>query len=332
MGTEAGASPSEVTLETRDPTFSPGAPFHRIDEHIGAFDSESCGGRLPGLGDHDGGDAGIGQVGSWCSEQGCSGRADRIGTAALDVRVAPGCLIRGRCVRAVRPVLDRTSTTGHTVPMPLDSGSLKSAIMPPVDANELYLFEHAHVHSAAVAASEIRNLENLLYDDVPEAVCRACPDEHANSMIWLLWHTARSEDVGINLMIDGGRQVFDATWAERMRIQATDIGTGMTFEEVRQISNGADLAAVRDYRRAVGQQTRTVIDGLNFGTLGNAAPPDRLSRVVAEACLHPRAKWVLEFWRPQRLRFFLWLGTGHNYMHLQEASVTRARAGAGLGL
>lgn len=201
-----------------------------------------------------------------------------------------------------------------------------------VDAKQLYLFEHAHVHSGAVAPSDIINLEDLLYDGISDSVYRTSPDEHANSMIWLLWHCARSEDVGINVMLTGRRQIFDGEWADRMGIEAADIGTGMTVEETRAVSAGADLAGVRAYRQAVGRKTRAVIDDLDFGTLGDSVPADRLNRVEGEGCLRHRAGWVLDFWRPQALLFFLWLGTGHNYMHLQEASVTRSRAGAGLGL
>ena len=143
-----------------------------------------------------------------------------------------------------------------------------------VDARELYLFEHAHGHGSSVAPSEIVNLENLLYDGVPEIVYRDCPDEHANSMVWLLWHCARSEDVGINLMLTDGRPVFDGAWAEKMRVEDADIGTGMTVEDVRRISEGADLGAVRDYRRAVGLQTREVMENLDFGTLGEPPGPE----------------------------------------------------------
>lgn len=201
-----------------------------------------------------------------------------------------------------------------------------------VDARELYLFEHAHVHGSSVAPSEVVNIEDLLYDGVPELVYRACPDEHANSMVWLLWHCARSEDVGINLMLTDGRQVLDGAWAEKMRVEDADIGTGMTVEDVRRISEDADLGAVRDYRRAVGLQTREVMENLDFGTLGEPVPTERLARVAEAGCLLEQGGWVFDFWRPQRLRFFLWLGTGHNYMHLQEASVTRSRVGAGLGM
>jgi hypothetical protein len=201
-----------------------------------------------------------------------------------------------------------------------------------VDLKGLYLFEHAHVHSASVARSDAVNLEDLLYDNVAATVYRACPDEHANSMLWLLWHSARSEDVAINLVLSDGGQVFDDRWAERMGVDATDIGTGMTFEDVCLISRTADLDAIRSYRREVGLRTREVVGALELPELDRAVLPDRLDRVTEQGCLREQAAWVVDFWRPQRAVFFLWLGTGHSYMHLQEASVTRSRAGAGLGM
>lgn len=208
----------------------------------------------------------------------------------------------------------------------------RAGILSAVDVRSLYLFEHAHVHSRAVAHSEIVNTEDLIYDGVPDATVRACPDEQSNSMLWLCWHMARCEDVGINVMLNGDEQVFDDRWAHQMGIPERDMGTGMSMDDVRRLSRDADVDAVRRYRQAVGTRTREVIDRLDFDHVDDPLPAERLDRVRALSCLCPAASWVLEFWRPQRLRFFLWLGTGHNYMHLQEASVTRSRLGTGLGL
>ena len=220
----------------------------------------------------------------------------------------------------------------HGVGVPLDFDTQAGHNCVVVNAKELYLFEHGHVHSASVATSEAVNIENLLFDGLAEEVCRSCPDEHANSMIWLLWHAARSEDVGINLVLCDERQVFDDRWATAMNVTTADIGTGMRTEDVVSMSQAADIDAVREYRVAVGRRTRDAISSLDFSSLGAVVEPDRLERVMREGCLRESAAWVLDFWRPQRRLFFLWLGTGHNYMHLQEAAVTRSRAGAGLGL
>jgi hypothetical protein len=202
-----------------------------------------------------------------------------------------------------------------------------------VQAVDFFLFEHAHVHARAVAPSTILNLEDLLCDGLAEGTLRCRPDEHTNPIVWLLWHMARSEDVGINVMLAGGHQVFDAgDWAEPMKVPDRDIGTGMTKSEVAAMSDRADTAAVRAYRQAVGAQTRRVVADLDFASFDAVLPADRLRSATAGGALRPAASWVEGFWSDQPLQFFLWLGTGHNYMHLQEGFVARDRCGSGLGL
>ena len=62
VGTEAGATPPEITLQTRDAPLGTSAPIDCGDERAGAFDRDSCCGWLPGLGDHHGNDPGVDEV------------------------------------------------------------------------------------------------------------------------------------------------------------------------------------------------------------------------------------------------------------------------------
>ena len=39
-----------------------------------------------------------------------------------------------------------------------------------------------------------------------------------NSLVWLLWHMARVEDVVVNLVVADGRQVLDDGWALRLKV------------------------------------------------------------------------------------------------------------------
>ena len=56
---------------------------------------------------------------------------------------------------------------------------------------------------------------------------RARPGAHLNSLVWLLWHMARTEDVAVNLVVVGRAQVLDDRWTKRMNIPWRTIGTGM---------------------------------------------------------------------------------------------------------
>lgn len=197
---------------------------------------------------------------------------------------------------------------------------------------DFYLWEHAHVHAAAVAPHEAINLEDLICDGLSADELRAIPEGQANSVVWLIWHMARCEDVGINVMLDRRAQILDGEWLKRMRVENRDIGTGHSREEVARISEVCDIETVRAYRQAVGTRTRAVIDTLDVNRLGERVTDDEIAAAADEGTFHPAGGWVADFWRNKERRFFLWLGTGHNYMHFQEASVIRGLLGRGFGL
>jgi hypothetical protein len=144
---------------------------------------------------------------------------------------------------------------------------------------------------------------------------------------------ARSEDVAINAVIAGEEQVLESgDWLRRLAVERTDIGTGMPADEVGDFSQRVDIAAVRAYRAAVGNQTRKVVATLDQAELSRPAASGHLDRALAGGALSGEAQWVEQFWRGKSVAFFLWLGTGHNFLHLGEASVIRTLAGAPRGM
>lgn len=86
-----------------------------------------------------------------------------------------------------------------------------------------------------------------MLDDLPERELRGRPHPAVNSVAWLLWHSARIEDVALNRFVTDGRQVFDDRWHDRLAIGRRDVGTGMTAAEVDDLGRRLDLAALRDY-------------------------------------------------------------------------------------
>ncbi len=58
---------------------------------------------------------------------------------------------------------------------------------------------------------------------------RFCPQPHLNSIAWLLWHMARSGDMGVNRVIANRPDVLTGDgWASRLDLSRYDMGTGMT--------------------------------------------------------------------------------------------------------
>ena len=93
-----------------------------------------------------------------------------------------------------------------------------------MDTLGFFLVQHAQVHASEAGGAESyfdRTLAQLT-----ESEMRARPVKGTNSIVWLLWHMARTEDVAVNPVITAGSQVLDDDWASRMKIPSRTQGTG----------------------------------------------------------------------------------------------------------
>jgi len=105
----------------------------------------------------------------------------------------------------------------------------------------MFLDQHAFLHSADITNGP--SFVDRTFADLTDAQMRVRPGKGVNSLAWLLWHMARTEDVNVNLVIVDRRQVFDEAWARRLNVSRADIGTGMTEDEVGDLTESLDIAA-----------------------------------------------------------------------------------------
>ena len=129
-----------------------------------------------------------------------------------------------------------------------------------MDARDLFLDQHAAVHAAAVGGNKM-SLADRTFGGLSDAQMRVRPREDLNSIAWLMFHIARAEDVMVNVILAGRSQVFDDSWDNRLGVTRRDFGIGMTSSEVTELTQQVDVAALREYRDAVGGRTREVVSG-----------------------------------------------------------------------
>ena len=204
-----------------------------------------------------------------------------------------------------------------------------------MDAIQFFLKQHARLHSAAVGEAEGSSLEDLVLGELNEEQIRLRPREGLNSLAWLIWHIARTEDVMINVVIAGRPQVFDVEhWPNRLKVSRRDIGTGMDSDEVSELSAKVDIPALRAYRLSVGRKTQEVVRTLRSEELDEVVSESHLQKAVADGAFGPRAGWVVErVWRGKTKGFLLGRNSiVHNALHLGEALSVRSQAGLGLSL
>ena len=125
-----------------------------------------------------------------------------------------------------------------------------------MDVRDLFLEQHAAMHSAAVGGNTMSAWERT-FSGLSEEQMRVRPREDLNSLAWLAWHIARAEDIFLNTILGGRTQLFDDEgWAQRLAVARRDFGIGMTSTEVTELTRQIQVGALREYRDAVGRRTR----------------------------------------------------------------------------
>jgi hypothetical protein len=190
-----------------------------------------------------------------------------------------------------------------------------------MDAVGFFLTRYGEVH---------KGLVDGLFGSLSEAQLRARPHPGVNTVAWLLWHSARIEDVALNRFLSDRPQVL-GEWLERLAVPRRDVGTGMSDVEVEELSARIDLSALRGYWAAVTARTLETVETLRGADLEAPVPGERVRNVVlSEGVVAPGAEWLTEFWAGERSRAWTLSQTAllHPYGHYYEARVAAGLWGA----
>ena len=201
-----------------------------------------------------------------------------------------------------------------------------------MDARDLFLDQHAAVHSAAVAGNKMSAAERA-FAGLTEAQMRVRPREDLNSLAWLMWHIARAEDIIVNTVLSGRAPVFDDTWMKRLGIGRRDFGIGMTSPEVTELTRQIDLGALCEYRDAVGLRTREVIGGYKPQDWEGQVAAVGVQRAAGEGGFGARTEQMTKMF-PGRPRAAVLSGIAllHSAGHMGEAATVRSAGGFGTGI
>jgi hypothetical protein len=161
------------------------------------------------------------------------------------------------------------------------------------------------------------------FDQLSDEQVRTRPHPAVNSISWLRWHMARVEDAGINRLVAGRPQLFEEdNWADRLQILFRHHGTGMTSEEVTELSQRIDLPSLRLYHEAVRARTVEVVQTLLPEQLEAKNDLNYLRQVLFdEGVLNPSFFKERESLPYQETKGHLLMhfGVTHNYGHFYEA-------------
>ncbi len=192
-----------------------------------------------------------------------------------------------------------------------------------MDAARFFLLKYEPLHAV---------MTDRLLADLSDAQLRARPPDQ-NSIAWLLRHVARCEDIGVNRFATDGPEVFDeGGWQKRLGVARRDAGTGMTSEEVSDLSARIDLSALREYWSAVGQRTVEVIRSYGSKGWDEVIDPARIRWIVRDSGdVGPNAnveRLESTYGGMTRGWAFAHFVLTHSYGHFYEANVVRGMLGS----
>jgi hypothetical protein len=194
-------------------------------------------------------------------------------------------------------------------------------------AQNLALELHALTHPAKSSASPTPMYEDTIWESLTEADFKAAPLEKSFPMAWHIWHITRIEDLVGNILIDGGAQVFNAAWQERIKTGPTDTGNAMNADEARAFSESIAVDDLKDYRLAVARQSREIIRRLTPGDMRKKPSPENMVHLQAEGGLTEQKQsiWLRDFWGQKTFGGLILLPlTRHQLMHLEACEEMKA--------
>jgi hypothetical protein len=177
---------------------------------------------------------------------------------------------------------------------------LRTALSDPAEhdqALDLFMIQHAAVHDSAVSNSESETWADSVWADLPEDIFRRIPQNEEHSIAWAIWHAARVEDVTMNLLVAGERQLLDAEdWLRRLGVDFQHTGNAMSEAEITALSAALDMDALRAYRAAVGRRTREIVGALDPDVVTQKVDPARIQRIWDEGAVLEDAREIVDYW------------------------------------
>lgn len=188
-------------------------------------------------------------------------------------------------------------------------------------AIQLFLDQHAVLHSSKITPDAPWSYEDILLDDLAEDDFRRLLPKQEHTIAWHIWHIARIEDITMHMLIAGEDQLFEADhWQPKLKTKARDTGNTMNQAEIESLSQEIDLLALRAYRQAVGQATRRIVPAIPPEMLHTKVEPARLQNVLEVGAVLPEAIGLIEYWGNRTLAGLLGMPpTRHMIVHLNQA-------------
>lgn len=192
------------------------------------------------------------------------------------------------------------------------------------EAVTVFLALHSALYASEDSSREPVTYEDCLWDQLLEPTIRCYPVEtpgSRNSIAWHLWHSARIEDITMNVLVADSEQVlYSGQYARSLGVPYVHSGNEMSEPDIAALSRAINLEELAAYRRAVAKRTRSIIAALEPGQFTAKASAAQFSRIREEQAILDTAQWLFDYWAGKTTAgLVLMPATRHPFVHLNKA-------------
>ncbi|SCZ12035.1 hypothetical protein [Alkaliphilus peptidifermentans] len=191
------------------------------------------------------------------------------------------------------------------------------------ESKSLSLSLHSMIHSSTMSGIDKKTFEDELWEGLDENTFRTSRNEKGRTIAYGIWHATRIEDITMNLLVTGDKQIFNReNWQERINSKIKDTGNAMSENEIIEFSKHINVHELKNYRIEVGRRTRNIIKNLSIQDMKRKFDKYRLQRILDEgAVLNVEASnWLVDFWGRKNVSgIILMPATRHHVVHINES-------------
>lgn len=101
------------------------------------------------------------------------------------------------------------------------------------------------VHFSIMSGIDKKTFEDELWEGLDENTFRTSKNEKGRTITYGIWHSTRIEDITMNLLVAGDKQIFNReNWQERINSKIIDTGNAMSENEIMEFSKDINVAGI----------------------------------------------------------------------------------------
>ena len=185
-----------------------------------------------------------------------------------------------------------------------------------------FLEFHANCYRSEMSGSRWKTFEDLLWEDLSESILRKAINEKGRTILYGLWHSARIEDMTMNVLVSRKEQIyFSDGYPEKINAGINHTGNSLSEEGIIEMSSRMNIENLCKYRIDVGKSSRKIIRSLHFVDLKRKVQKEDIEILRSNGSVDdvPGANWLLSFWERKNVHGILFMPVSrHLVVHLRE--------------